>query len=122
MGLRKSRLEPSLAKIGRAGERRDEAQRLIAEWQNCDPVQSVIRPDLATGGLHYVATVIKPLPPRLPLVVGDLVHNLRSALDHIVCQLFLANGGVAANARHVAFPIAGSAGSYPKLSAAGSLE
>jgi hypothetical protein len=38
------------------------------------------------------ALVHKPPPLRLGVILGDLVHNLRSALDHLVWQLVLANG------------------------------
>ena len=30
--------------------------------------------------------------PDWTLIVGDIIHNLRSALDHIVCQLAILNG------------------------------
>ena len=31
-------------------------------------------------------------PPRFGVLIGDYVHNLRSALDHLVWQLVIANG------------------------------
>src|ERR1700733_5044928 len=33
-----------------------------------------------------------PIPPSLVCIAGDVIHNLRSALDHIVCALVQANG------------------------------
>ena len=40
----------------------------------------------------YVARVT-PIPEELALQIGDAIHNVRSALDHLACQLVLANGG-----------------------------
>jgi hypothetical protein len=34
----------------------------------------------------------KPLDPALPLIIGDCLHNLRSALDHLVLQVALLKG------------------------------
>ncbi len=41
----------------------------------------------------YVASV-QPVPNDITLFVGDAVHNLRSALDHLAWQLVEAGGGV----------------------------
>jgi hypothetical protein len=46
---------------------------------------------------------VHPLPARWGIVVGDIVHNTRSALDHLVAQLVIANGQMPA--RHHAFPV-----------------
>jgi hypothetical protein len=79
---RKSGLEAPLAKIARAREHRDEIQRLIIHWQNNQPVRVGTRRDSATRRLQYVIDAISPLPASLPLVVGEVMHTLRSALDH----------------------------------------
>jgi hypothetical protein len=42
-------------------------------------------------------------PEALSLVVGDILHNLRSALDYLAWQLVLANGGTPNE--HTQFPI-----------------
>lgn len=44
------------------------------------------------------------LPPRAGLHLGDAVHNLRSALDHLMCQLAIAAGNADACDR-TQFPI-----------------
>jgi hypothetical protein len=48
---------------------------------------------------------IKALPETIPVMIGDAVHNLRSALDHLVWQLVEAGGGVPNE--HTHFPIVG---------------
>jgi len=47
-----------------------------------------------------------PLDPSLPLIIGDCIHNLRSALDHLVLQLARLNPLTAAAAETMtAFPV-----------------
>lgn len=56
---------------------------------------------------HSVISLRKtePLDSNLPLIVGDCVHNLRSALDHLVYQLAILNGAGPDAASKTAFPI-----------------
>ncbi|XBQ17271.1 MAG: hypothetical protein ABL308_05180 [Oceanicaulis sp.] len=42
-------------------------------------------------GLRVAMT--KPLPPVIPLIVGDFIHNVRSALEHVASDLFAAAAG-----------------------------
>lgn len=46
----------------------------------------------------------KQLPPFLPLMVGDCIHNLRSMLDHMTWELAQRNGKPQ-QPRNIAFPI-----------------
>ena len=39
-----------------------------------------------------VIQVREAVPPEVSLIVGDAVHNLRTALDHAVCSIAVANG------------------------------
>lgn len=59
------------------------------------------KPDSNLGVLRIRLTP-KP-PPELSVVAGDCLFNLRSALDHLVWQLVLANGKMPT--RHNMFPI-----------------
>jgi hypothetical protein len=34
----------------------------------------------------------QPAPPEWEVIVGDVLHNLRAALDQLVCELVMANG------------------------------
>lgn len=47
--------------------------------------------------------VLRPIPEVLPLTFGDCVHNLRSALDILACDLIRHAGGTVT--RNSAFPI-----------------
>ena len=46
-----------------------------------------------------------PHDVRWTLIIGDLVHNLRSALDHLVCQLALLNSQPLKCCKKTFFPI-----------------
>jgi hypothetical protein len=64
-------------------------------------------PDLKPGheGLHrYFPTSIKDVDPRIALIAGDIIHNLRSALDHLACQLVEVAGNSITD--QTMFPIA----------------
>jgi hypothetical protein len=56
---------------------------------------------------HMVFKHPKPrsLDPTLPMIIGDCVHNLRSALDHLVYQLAILNGAGPDAASQTSFPI-----------------
>lgn len=47
------------------------------------------------GTWHIIRTdppLDEPLPPRISLICGDIIHNIRCALDHLVWQLVLVEG------------------------------
>lgn len=35
----------------------------------------------------YLLQSLPPIPDRIPLLLGDAVHNLRVALDYLACEL-----------------------------------
>ena len=35
----------------------------------------------------------EPMPIEVPLILGDAIHNLRSAVDHMTSEIIRANGG-----------------------------
>jgi hypothetical protein len=65
---------------------------------------------------HPIAALHSPIPPgfrtipTLPFdvvsIAGDIVHNLRSALDHLAHQLVLVGSPDTAPSRRIEFPIA----------------
>jgi hypothetical protein len=78
--------------------------RFITE-KDADPVFSVIK--LQDGG---------PLPEKISLIIGDVVHNLRSALDHLACGLIIRKEGSQAlgSLRDVYFPITKDMATFEK--------
>jgi hypothetical protein len=67
------------------------------------PYQSVGEDDPQSGDRIVKFRLISESPPELAIVLGDAIHNLRSALDHLACQIVLAGGGKPNT--HTAFPI-----------------
>ena len=86
------------AKLGRARKHLDQLRRDIAEYVapgNAYTVRQERHPDTGHRVLH---TTFRDVDPEWPLVIGDCLHNLRSALDHVVNEL---SGGMP----HTEFPI-----------------
>jgi hypothetical protein len=70
---------------------------------------SVPQFDSVTGWYVVYAIVDEEPPGRLGVILGDVLHNTRSALDHLVWQLVILNGGTPnGGAGGNAFPIARS--------------
>jgi len=53
-----------------------------------------------------------PLDPRFTLILGDCIHNIRSALDHLVAQLAILNGAPNEAIKKTAFPVCLSPGDF----------
>jgi hypothetical protein len=55
-----------------------------------------IRVDVDSSPMQPIVQILKadPVPPYLACIVGDAIHNLRSALDHLACELVMANGNI----------------------------
>lgn len=54
------------------------------EWLETNPYPSRIDVDRKTGRYRVFYDFTVPLPPRFPVRVGEIAHDLRSALDHLV--------------------------------------
>jgi hypothetical protein len=63
----------------------------------------------------YYVTKVDPTPIALAATLGDIIQNLRSALDHLAYQLFLVGtGGGAGAGKHIYFPIARDVSEYKR--------
>ncbi len=58
-----------------------------------------------TGRMIYFVANVHPTPLRISATIGDAIHNLRCALDHLAYQLILVGTGKQPSSR-VYFPIA----------------
>lgn len=55
------------------------------------PDAAYTKTDLAAGTLTYIS--LAPVPsPEARIILGDSIHQLRSALDHMVCALATRGG------------------------------
>ena len=96
------------AKIDRAEHHLRDIDAALKLLIGCDPTanQPVIF-DYESDGKEVIVrlTECKPIDQALPLMIGDCLHNLRSALDHLVYQLALKNGAPSVSADKTFFPI-----------------
>src|SRR6267378_798859 len=95
------RLDGASLKLDRANEHLDAFEAEATRYLNGD-IFMLVRDDSAEGTAFAFWVKDEP-PPRLSVILGDCLHNLRSALDHIAWQLVLANGEKPG--RDTAFPI-----------------
>jgi hypothetical protein len=79
-------------KVERARQHIADLETHIAEFHKRAPYLVVREEDPKTGDLVWRVRVREQPPPSLALLAGDAVHNLRTALDHLMWQLVLANG------------------------------
>lgn len=89
------------AKLDRAEET---LQSLTAEIEAFNVIaaqQIELKHDLTPDGMEYVISAhgSVAIPARFAVIVGEIVHHMRSALDHLICDLVAANGGQVTN-RH----------------------
>ena len=91
------------AKVARALEHLIELDDQMHEYLDYDPLdlQRQIQPD---GETSVFAMVVKAEPPiGLALLVGEVVHQLRSALDHLANHLVVVAGNTPT--RRTTFPV-----------------
>jgi hypothetical protein len=94
------------AKIERAKGYFADVEDLIRQW-HAIPENQIAGHTVTKhpeGERAFLVAAVTPPPPQFPLVVGDLVHNLRTALDHLAWQLVLASPPSKPD-RETAFPV-----------------
>ena len=92
------------AKIDRAQSHLADLQQQVTDWLSTAPEPQFTQEVLDGGYTHVVRLVQAPKTPVYwSLIVGDVLHNLRSALDLLAWQAVIAGGGTPGN--KTAFPI-----------------
>jgi hypothetical protein len=95
------------AKIDRAKYHLSHLHVTIETWARTEQENQLASfnydPDRERVDLHLHR--VKPGDINWPLIVGDVVHNLRSALDHLVFQLALLNGASIDQCKKTFFPV-----------------
>lgn len=113
-GLRAARRRPRVAlnpaifigpklKIERAKGHILDLETAIKAFLNTNPYGLAREVDPQTGENVYRVLVKESVPITLSGIIGDAVHNLRSVLDYLACDLIRANGQ--SNAEHGGLPI-----------------
>ena len=102
------RLAGVVAKFNRAKQQFDVLRHEIGAFADQDPKPHSSRGYFDTKTWEWIERFqIREAPPlRWGVILGDCVHNLRSALDHLVCQLTLLDGGTMDDCAQTQFPIA----------------
>jgi hypothetical protein len=77
------------AKLNRADEHLQTLHARIEDWSKANPLNTPTEPE--ADGWYLLKFEGEPFPVDIGVVVGDVVHNLRSALDHAVWQLVQRN-------------------------------
>jgi hypothetical protein len=94
-------------KIRRARDHFDAIRAALKLTLGSKPESETTTIDVALEGQQVISKFRKaePLDPSLPLLIGDCIHNLRSALDHLAYQLAVLNGTGAIAAEKTMFPV-----------------
>lgn len=97
--------EAARLKIRRAKQHVEELARQIDAYLLRVPVHMQVTQPPNPDYLDWMQFCTEGVPPELAPIVGDIVHNLRSSLDVLACELVRLNGG---NDKGVYFPFSNS--------------
>jgi hypothetical protein len=88
-----SLLTGSRLKVLRAKKHVQELEDEIRAFHESKPYTVVKEEEPESGDDVYRVTISLQIPSNLALIVGDVLSNLRSSLDHLAWDLVIANGG-----------------------------
>jgi hypothetical protein len=93
------------AKWERLKEQFDQLLTETDTWFNKQPEPHFSVGEFDTEAWEWIERfqIREPPPPRLGVLLGDVLHNLRSALDHLMWQVTVLDGGTPN--RSTQFPI-----------------
>ena len=95
-----SRFDSALHKMGRASQHIDEVEASIVAFHQPSPYKVVVDDDPQTGKrIAKLGGALPPIPPAVPLFMGDAIHAMRSSLDHF------AYAAVPAPTEQTMFPV-----------------
>ena len=87
------------AKLRRASTHRETLARLVAEFQASKPYTLNPEPAEKPDEVAYRLIIRREAPAEISTVVGDVLHNLRSALDSLAYELAVQSKGAALTKR-----------------------
>jgi hypothetical protein len=93
-------LDGCRAKLDRAREHLNAFAEAYEQYFTPRPFAIRKRYDPRTRQFIFLSELVRPVPLRLGVILGDLVHNLRSALDHLVWQAVIREGAMPPDKRH----------------------
>jgi hypothetical protein len=80
------------SKVNRANRHIDELHSVIRRYIDTSPYKIGRKTDPQTGEVVYYLLEAPPIPEEMALIAGDVLQNLRSALDHLAWALVETNG------------------------------
>ena len=103
---------PVRLKIKRAEKHISDLDVCIQSFFDSNPYRIGAKPHPVAAINHTTLFIaeVQPVPSDIALILGDAIHNLRSALDHLAWQLVKAGGGQPD--RDTFFPICESSQQY----------
>lgn len=110
MGTHSKLLEGSKLKLERAKEHIRQLEAEIRSFHERKPYRIVVEEEPQSRDLIYRVKVKEQPSPRWATIIGDIVHNLRSALDLLANDLVRANDEIPND--NTAFPIHRSANAF----------
>lgn len=75
------------AKINRAREHLESARRLIGQFRASQPYALLPEPTSTPGRVAYRLRITRPVPVAVSTTVGDVLHNMRAALESLAFEL-----------------------------------
>jgi len=113
MSTVEERLKHITQKTKRAREHIAELDRQLHAFFDNSPYKVGARRDSQTRKLIYYVTDAQPIPDCIPLIAGDAIQNLMSALDHLAYQIVCSDtGDNPPNPNWIYFPIADDVSKY----------
>lgn len=107
-------LDGCWAKIGRAEENINNLDLEIRAFLRREPPPYKIVGQHQSDGREYAFLAFgdPDVPPRFAVLAGEIVHHLRSSLDHLIHALIVRNGG--SPSKNNQFPICTTAENFEK--------
>jgi hypothetical protein len=99
-------------KVQRAKRHLEELSNAIQSFFASDPYKCSGKPDLQARKVDYTMDSVENVPDEIPLIAGDIIQNLRAALDHAAYKLYLKGIGCSAVSTNIYFPISDSKQQY----------
>ena len=99
-----SSLAGAKAKVERAQQHIRDLNTEIRAFLDGQPYTISTKNDLQTRKLIYYVADVRSVPLSIAAITGDVIQNLRSALDHLAYELVVVGTGSAGPHTRVYFP------------------
>lgn len=90
-------------KVKRADKHLDDLQNMVEAYLAREPYTVVREEEDQPRRIVWRLRIKEPIPDIFSAVIGDVIHNLRCALDHLTWSLVIANSEVPGE--HTMFPV-----------------